>query len=184
MWIFHQNYFPLKNVFVAKWKISEKMVFNLLLGKLTQQLPLCLLGKSLLISALQLSLGTVKARVCVTTLEIGYEVCKRVSKKAQPLSAFQVGSWHIKTFLLQFSCNRALERILFFLWKILRFYFSSSSKTGYFPNYWCFSRKFHFPEYKFQIADHEIWPKQARFLFSAYAFTTLCIFKFMTIIFF
>lgn len=45
------------------------MLFNLLLEKLTQHLPLYLLEKSLLISALQLSLG-----LCVTTLETGYAV--------------------------------------------------------------------------------------------------------------
>lgn len=75
------------------------------------------------------------------------------------------------------------KQLFFFLWKIPRFYFSSLSKTDYFPNYWHFSRKFHFPEDKFQIPDHEICPKQPRFLFSACAFTTLCIFRFMPIIF-
>lgn len=67
-------------------KISEKMLFNLLLEELTQHLPLHLLGESLLISALQLSLG-----LCVATLETGYAVCNRVSTEAQPLSALQEG---------------------------------------------------------------------------------------------
>lgn len=40
-------------------------------------------------------------------------MCKTVSKEAQPLSFFQVGSRHIQIFLLQFSCNRPLETFFF-----------------------------------------------------------------------
>lgn len=47
------------------------------------------------------------------TLEKGYVVSKTVSKEAQSLSSFQVGSTHIKILLLQFSCNRPLETFFF-----------------------------------------------------------------------
>lgn len=43
------------------------MFFNSVSGKLTQKLPFCLLGKSLLISALQVSLGSVEVRLSVLT---------------------------------------------------------------------------------------------------------------------
>lgn len=52
-------------------------------------------------------------RLCIITLEKGCVACKTVSKEAQSLSAFQVGSRLIKIFLLQFSCNGPLETFFF-----------------------------------------------------------------------
>lgn len=124
-------------------------------------------------------------RLYVTTLETGYIVCKRVSKKPNLCQPSKGTADILKHSYCSSPATELWKQFFFFffLWKILRFYFSSSSKTNYFPNYWYFSRKFHFPEYKVQIPDHEICPKQLRFLFSGPALTTSCIFGFMPIIF-
>lgn len=160
------------------------MVFNLLLGKLTQQLPLYLLGKSLLIAALQLSVGIVEARDSVLPHYRGYVVCKRVSKKAQPLSAFQVGSWRIKTFLLQFSCNTALETILFFSVENTEVLLLILIQNKLFSK--LLKLFLEVPFSRIQVPNYRPWDlsKTTQIsIFSLCPFTTLRMFEFMPIIF-
>lgn len=86
-------------------------------------------SRKILISALQLSLGTVGKRFsCVTTLETGYTGCKGVSKKGQSLSAFQLAADTFIVILLQqsFGNNSC------FLQQIPTFYFSSYPKQTIF----------------------------------------------------
>lgn len=87
----------------------------MLSGKLTQQLPPYLLEKYLLISALQLPLGTVEARDSrvLPHLETGYRVCKGVSKKGQPLSAFQVAADILKHFYCNSPATQLWKQFLF-----------------------------------------------------------------------
>lgn len=98
MWIFHHNYFPQKNVCCkTKKKLSENS-FQFVIRKINTDFS----------SATSL-INCGGKRLWIITVEKGCVVCKTASKEAQSLSAFQVGSWHIKIFLLQFSCNRPLE---------------------------------------------------------------------------
>lgn len=85
-----------------------------MLGKLTQQLPLYLLGKGNDFSSAAFLRNCGDKRFsCVTTLETGYIVCKGVSKKGQPLSAFQVAVDILKHFYCNSPATELWKQFLF-----------------------------------------------------------------------
>lgn len=155
---------------VAKQKKNcQKIAFNLSLGKLT------------LTSVLQLPLEIVEARDSELPHQKKAVQCAKQHPKR--LSLCQPSKW-AADILKYFYCNSPATD----LWKHFlpventKVFLLILIQNRQFFNLLILSRKFHFPEHKFQIPDREICPKQLKFLFAACAFTTLCIFGFMPII--
>lgn len=113
------------------------MFFNSVSGKLTQKLPLCLLGKSLLISALQVSLGSVEVRLSVLTCwsqpAQWIERCPRKPDLCQP------SKWTAdmlkQTFLCQFFLLQQSFANFFFFFSCEKYQgFTSPPKQTIFQN--------------------------------------------------